>query len=94
MAQLFLDSRFLDTIAGTMAVFGLVCVPAQALSLAEIQAKATEITVKIQSDRPSSGVLVGRTGDRYRVLTTKHSVRVEDQYAVITPDGEFHNGQI
>lgn len=90
MAQLFLDSLFLDTIAGTMAVFGLVCVPAQALSLSEIQAKATEITVKIQSDRPSSGVLVSRNGDRYRVLTTKHSVRVEDQYAVITPDGESY----
>jgi Flp pilus assembly protein TadD len=90
MAQLFLGTLFLDSIAGTIAVLGLVCVPAQALSLTEIQAKAMEITVKIQSDRPSSGVLVSQNGDRYRVLTTKHSVRVEDKYAVITPDGESH----
>lgn len=90
MAQLFLDSLFLDSIAGTIAVLGIFCTSAEALSLPEIQAKATEITVKIQSDRPSSGVLVARNGDRYRVLTTKHSVRVEDRYAVITPDGESH----
>lgn len=87
---LYLNTLFLNSVAGTIAVLGMVCVPAQALSLPEIQAKATEITVKIQSDRPSSGVLVSRNGDRYRVLTTKHSVRVEDKYAVITPDGESH----
>ncbi len=90
MAQLFLDSPFLNSLTGTIAVLGIFCNSAEALSLPEIQAIATEITVKIQSDRPSSGVLVARNGDRYRVLTTKHSVRVEDQYAVITPDGDSH----
>jgi tetratricopeptide (TPR) repeat protein len=62
----------------------------QAIPLSEIQTKAHQITVKIQSDRPSSGVLVAKQGDRYTVLTTKHSVKVEDRYAVVTPDGESH----
>ncbi len=61
-----------------------------AIPLSEIQAKAHQITVRIQSDRPSSGVLVAKQGNRYTVLTTKHSVKVEDRYAVVTPDGESH----
>jgi tetratricopeptide (TPR) repeat protein len=65
--------------------------PVQAIPLAQIQAKAQQITVKIQSDRPSSGVLIAKKGDRYTVLTTKHSVRVEDRYAVVTPDGQSHS---
>ena len=79
MAQFFFNSLFLESLVGTIAVLAIFySTSAEGLSLPEIQAKATEITVKIQSDRPSSGVLVSRNGDRYRVLTTKHSVRVED----------------
>ncbi len=84
-------ARFLTTVLislGGWLTLGVVS--AIAIPLAEIQTKAYQITVKIQSDRPSSGVLVAKQGDRYTVLTTKHSVKVEDRYAVVTPDGISH----
>jgi tetratricopeptide (TPR) repeat protein len=85
-------ARFLATVFILLGgCFTLEADFAQAIPLSEIQAKANQITVKIQSDRPSSGVLVAKRGDRYMVLTTKHSVKVEDRYAVITPDGESHS---
>jgi tetratricopeptide (TPR) repeat protein len=84
-------ARFLTTVFITLSeLFALGTVPVQAIPLSEIQTKAHQITVKIQSDRPSSGVLVAKQGDRYTVLTTKHSVKVEDRYAVVTADGESH----
>ncbi len=69
----------------TLGVAAVIAIP-----LSEIQAKAHQITVKIQSDRPSSGILIAKQGDRYTVLTTKHSVKAEDRYAVVTPDGESY----
>lgn len=93
MARLFLRRFFLRrfflrrlAIVGSLIWAGCG-VPVQAIPLAEIRSKANQITVTIQSDRPSSGVLIRKQGDRYTVLTTKHSVRVEDRYTIITPDG-------
>ncbi len=84
-------ARFLTTVLMTLGgCFALGTASAIAIPLAEIQTKAHQITVKIQSDRPSSGVLIAKQGDRYTVLTTKHSVKVEDRYAVVTPDGTSH----
>lgn len=81
----------LMVLSGTLIALGgtftLGTASAIAIPLAEIQAKAQQITVKIQSDRPSSGVIVAKQGDRYTVLTTKHSVKAEDRYAIVTPDG-------
>lgn len=85
-------ARFLTTALITLGGWlTLGVVSAIAIPLAEIQTKAHQITVKIQSDRPSSGVLIAKQGDRYTVLTTKHSVKVEDRYAVVTPDGTSHS---
>lgn len=69
--------------------WGLVqTAPAVAMSIDRLNQIAAAVTVRIQADRPSSGVLIGREGDRYTVLTTRHGVQVEDNYAVITPDGK------
>ncbi|MEB3292169.1 MAG: tetratricopeptide repeat-containing serine protease family protein [Synechococcales bacterium] len=69
--------------------------PSLAQSLDRIQQTAQQITVKIEAERPSSGVLISRKGDPaqgylYTILTTRHGVRVEDRYTILTPDGQRH----
>jgi S1-C subfamily serine protease len=62
-----------------------------ALSPAEVNAIAQQITVKIENDSTSgSGVLFARKGDRYYVLTGKYVVTGNKDKYVYTPDGSKH----
>ena len=49
-------------------------------------AKAT--TVLVQGQNPGSGVIIDKKSDTYYVLTAKHVVETEDEYEVVTPDGQ------
>ncbi|MCS7031147.1 MAG: tetratricopeptide repeat-containing serine protease family protein [Gloeomargarita sp. SKYG116] len=51
---------------------------------------AKGITVLIDGVNPGSGVLVGREGNTYTVLTAAHVVPVQDEYDIVTPDGQRH----
>ncbi|NEP86434.1 MAG: serine protease [Okeania sp. SIO2C2] len=61
-----------------------------ALMADEINQIAAEFTVLIDSINPASGVIIYRKKDTYYVLTAKHVVETQDEYAVITKDGERH----
>ncbi|MGI0493531.1 tetratricopeptide repeat-containing serine protease family protein [Alkalinema pantanalense CENA528] len=77
----------LALLVGPGVTFGVMA-PAQAFSIDRLNEIAQSVTVRIQADRPSSGVLIDRRGDLYTVLTTHHGVQVQDRYTVVTPDGK------
>ena len=57
---------------------------------------AREITVRIITNPGSgSGVIIGRQGNTYKVLTNDHVVanRSDNKYTVLTGDGSTHNGR-
>ena len=56
----------------------------------QIAAKAERVTVVINGQNPGSGVIIGKQGDIYSVLTAKHVVATEDEYEIVTPDGVSH----
>ncbi|HLO48483.1 MAG TPA: tetratricopeptide repeat-containing serine protease family protein [Kamptonema sp.] len=61
--------------------------PAAALTANQVNRIASEITVLIDGINPGSGVIVAKNGNTYYVLTAKHVVETEDEYAIATPDG-------
>ncbi|UJB68357.1 serine protease [Acaryochloris sp. 'Moss Beach'] len=63
---------------------------AQALQATEVSAIAESITVRIDGQNPGSGVIIKHQGDVYTVLTAAHVVETEDEYDVVTPDGQLH----
>ena len=58
--------------------------------VSEVNRIAKEITVRINSrnNGNGSGALVAKQGQTYYVLTAAHMVTNEDQYQVVTPDGQ------
>ena len=48
---------------------------------------AKQSTILIDGLRPGSGVIIGKQGNSYFVLTAEHVVATEDEYEVVTPDG-------
>ncbi|OCR00690.1 hypothetical protein BCD67_12020 [Oscillatoriales cyanobacterium USR001] len=61
--------------------------PATALTANQVNRIASEITVLIDGINPGSGVIVARDGNTYYVLTARHVVETEDEYAIATSDG-------
>lgn len=61
-----------------------------ALSAAEVAKVARNITVRVDSQAPGSGVIIKQDGDIYTVLTAAHVVGSEDTYEVVTPDRARH----
>lgn len=59
---------------------------ASAIPLSELERIAKNITVRIDSQTPGSGIMIKRSGDTYTVLTAAHVVATEDEYDIITPD--------
>ena len=51
---------------------------------------AQATTVLVQGQNPGSGVLIDRQDETYYVLTAKHVVETEDEYEVVTPDGQSY----
>ena len=61
---------------------------AVALTANQVNRIASEITVLVDGINPGSGVIVAKNGNTYYVLTAKHVVATEDEYAIATPDGQ------
>ncbi|MGD1808260.1 tetratricopeptide repeat-containing S1 family peptidase [Dapis sp. BLCC M126] len=59
-----------------------------ALMADEIKQISTEFTVLIDAINPATGVIVSSKKDTYYVLTAKHVVETQDEYAILTKDGE------
>lgn len=66
---------------------------AQALSAADVSKIAKDFTVRIKSQTPGSGVILKQQDDLYTVLTAAHVVATEDNYQILTPDGQEHPAQ-
>ncbi len=66
------------------------------LSVAQLQEKATAITVKILStDFLGSGILLNKQNSVYTVLTNAHVLRADNpRYRIQTPDGEIYQADI
>ncbi len=60
----------------------------------QIDKIAQQITVRIDGSKPEtgngSGVIIGKTGNTYYVLTNYHVVKVPDTHKIVTPDGKSH----
>ncbi|MDJ0557459.1 MAG: tetratricopeptide repeat protein [Microcoleaceae cyanobacterium MO_207.B10] len=61
-----------------------------ALIADKINQRAGEFTVLIDSINPASGVIIAHKKDTYYVLTAKHVVETQDEYTIITQDGETY----
>ena len=59
---------------------------AVALSPDEVGRIAKSITVRIESSKQGSGVIIKQQGNTYTVLTAAHVVERAGQYAIVTPD--------
>jgi serine protease Do len=59
-----------------------------ALSAPEVSQIAKDITVRIESQTPGSGVLIKRDGSTYTLLTAAHVVGTADDYEVVTQDNQ------
>jgi len=73
---------------GTVVAVVLAPQMAMALNPAEINKIAKQITVRINSQGSGSGVIIKRKGNSYTVLTAAHVVATDDEYTVITNDGQ------
>ncbi|PSB02341.1 tetratricopeptide repeat protein [Merismopedia glauca] len=60
----------------------------------QIDRIAQQITVRIDASQPEngqgSGVIFGKNGNNYYVLTNSHVVRQTDTYKIVTPDGKSY----
>lgn len=74
----------------TLVIAALPTQMAWALSPAQVNEIAKNTTVRIHSQAPGSGVLIKRQGNTYTVLTAAHVVATEDDYEVITRDGQTY----
>jgi tetratricopeptide (TPR) repeat protein len=75
---------------GTAATIALIHSAAVALSPAQVETIARQVTVQIEGQSPGSGVIAAREGQTYYVLTVAHVVPSPDDYDVVTPDGQKH----
>ena len=74
-----------------IAIFALsLPQPLAVMTGADVNQHAKETTVLVDGQSPGSGVLLEKQGNTYYVLTAKHVVETEDEYAVVTPDETVH----
>jgi tetratricopeptide (TPR) repeat protein/S1-C subfamily serine protease len=66
----------------------------EALTTTTAQQVAAKITVRIQVGQSGgSGVLIGKKGNTYLILTNAHVIREQSSISIKTPDGQNHNAQ-
>ena len=64
-------------------------------SLSSIRQAAQGFTVKILvGDTNGSGVIIGRSGNTYRVVTNAHVVDRSNSYKIQAPDGKVYTGKL
>ena len=61
-----------------------------ALTRQEIDAIATQVTVRITGTRNGSGVIIKQDNNTYTVLTNFHTFQEKGRFEIITPDGVTH----
>ncbi|EHJ11995.1 Tetratricopeptide TPR_2 repeat protein, partial [Crocosphaera watsonii WH 0003] len=67
----------------------------QELNSEEIKQKAEAITVKIEADDTAvSGVIIGKEGNTYTVLTNAHVINSQVSHKIITIDGTSHEAKV
>lgn len=54
---------------------------------ADVYRLAKQSTILIDGQNPGSGVIIGKQGNSYFVLTAEHVIETEDEYEIVTPDG-------
>ncbi|QUY44040.1 DUF2808 domain-containing protein [Acaryochloris marina] len=54
---------------------------------ADVYRLAKKSTILVDGQNPGSGVIIGKQGNSYFVLTAEHVVETEDEYEIVTPDG-------
>ena len=84
LATLALTTVTVADVSSTMFIAKEVTVGNRVNQIAE----AT--TVLVQGQNPGSGVLIDRQKNTYYVLTAKHVVETQDEYDVVTPDGQSY----
>ncbi len=60
------------------------------INQADIATLTQQVTVVINGQNPGSGVIIGRQGNTYTVLTANHVVASPDEYQIVTVDGIQH----
>jgi tetratricopeptide (TPR) repeat protein/S1-C subfamily serine protease len=98
----FMKTRHL-LIALSISIFTIANIPQYAILAQEnrseteplntttAQQAAAKITVRIQvGESGGSGVLIGKKGNTYLVLTNAHVVRAQSGISIKTPDGQTH----
>ncbi|MEM6839647.1 MAG: tetratricopeptide repeat-containing serine protease family protein [Cyanobacteria bacterium P01_C01_bin.120] len=81
----------LPIIVGIPVMAIVQAAPVEANSITPLRQRAAEITVRIDSEFPGSGVIVGRDRSTYYVLTAKHVVENIEHTAITTFDGWRHD---
>lgn len=79
--------------ATAVTITSILQMPAQAQSIESVAKVAKAITVRIEGATQGSGVIVGREGNVYTVLTAWHVIqdnRPGEEIAIFTPDGTTH----
>ncbi|MDJ0578701.1 serine protease [Crocosphaera sp.] len=67
----------------------------QALNRETIQEKAQAISVKVETDNSAgSGVIIGKEGNTYTVLTNAHVINSKADNTIITNDGESYTAKV
>jgi tetratricopeptide (TPR) repeat protein len=59
--------------------------------VAEVDKKAEQVTVKVDSSAPGSGVIIGKNGQTYYVLTAKHVVNDLNNISIIVTGGKRYS---
>jgi tetratricopeptide (TPR) repeat protein len=70
------------------AIALIQAVPSYSLPAEQVKQIANETTVLIDGANPGSGVIVGRVGDTYYVLTARHVIATVDGYTIQTSTGD------
>jgi tetratricopeptide (TPR) repeat protein len=88
LAHNFSVVLFGSAIAATLVQSQTICATTNTTQIATI---ARQVTVQIDGQNPGSGVIVAKKGQTYYVLTSSHVVATQDEYEIITPDGQKHS---
>ncbi|MTJ22539.1 serine/threonine protein kinase [Dolichospermum sp. UHCC 0352] len=86
--------RLINVLAATLIGVTVILVQPQntaALDGGEINNIARQITVKIAGQKPGTGIIVKKEGNRYTVLTNNHVVKNKGKYILITHNGKTYN---
>ncbi|MCT7972896.1 trypsin-like peptidase domain-containing protein [Laspinema olomoucense] len=69
-------------------MFSVIPLALSQVTQADIATPTQEVTVVINGQNPGSGVLIGKQGNTYTVLTANHVVASPDEYQIVTADGK------